>query len=416
MSELDEMIRKLCPNEVEYKRFDEVCTLNARIGWQRLTRAEYQSTGKYMLITGTDFTPSNEVDYSSCVYVTEERYVQDKKIQIKNGDILITKDGTLGKVAQVKNLPMPATLNGGIFVVRCKDDSLLERYIMHFLLSSQFKRVVEQQKTGSTISHLTQTLFSRLLIPVPPLQVQEKIVNILDKLTELTEELTAELTAELAARKKQYQYYLNTFFEAQKQNIVTISELGSLTRGKRFVHADTVEQGIPCIHYGELYTYYGVYANIVKSHIREELRPKMRYAHKGDVIIVGAGENNTDIGIGVAWGGDDDVAVHDACYTLSHKQNAKYISYYLRSDMYHTQIKKYVSEGKICSISAVGLGKALIPIPSLEEQNRIVSILERFDVLCNNISNEIEAEIKLRYQQYQYYSDKMLNFELEVKA
>lgn len=146
MTKLEELIKNLCPNEVEYKRFDEACTLNARIGWQRLTKAEYKTTGDYMLITGTDFTISYTINYDSCVYVSEDRYSQDSKIQIKNGDVLITKDGTLGKVAQVNFLPMPATLNGGVFVVRPKDNSLLPRYIMHFLLSDHFQKVVDQQK------------------------------------------------------------------------------------------------------------------------------------------------------------------------------------------------------------------------------------------------------------------------------
>ena len=205
MSKLDELIKEYCPDGVEYKRFDEACTLHARIGWQRLTKAEYRDSGDYMLITGTDFTSIHTVDYNTCVYVSKERYEQDAKIQIKEGDILITKDGTLGKVAQVTNLPMPATLNGGVFVVRCKDDSLENRFILHFLLSGHFQKVVDQQKTGSTISHLTQGLFSRLLLPVPPLEVQREIVRVLDKFTLLT----AELTAELTARKKQYEYYRN---------------------------------------------------------------------------------------------------------------------------------------------------------------------------------------------------------------
>lgn len=199
MSKLKELIRELCPDGVEFKSFDEACILNARIGWQRLTKAEYKTTGDYLLITGTDFTPTHTVNYESCVYVNEERYSQDPKIQIKNGDVLITKDGTLGKVAQVDNLPMPATLNGGVFVVRPKDDSLLPRYIMYFLLSGHFQKIVDQKKTGSTISHLTQALFSRLELPIPPLPVQREIVRILDNFTELT--------AELTARQKQYDFY-----------------------------------------------------------------------------------------------------------------------------------------------------------------------------------------------------------------
>lgn len=129
-----------------------------------------------------------------------------------------------------------------------------------------------------------------------------------------------------------------------------------------------------------------------------------------NVIIVGAGENNIDIGIGVAWEGDEGVAVHDACYILRHSQNSKYISYFLRSDMYHSQIKKYVSEGKICSISAKGLGKAMIPLPSIAEQQKIVEILDRFDALCNDLTNGLPAEIEARQKQYEYYRDKLLSF------
>ena len=139
----------------------------------------------------------------------------------------------------------------------------------------------------------------------------------------------------------------------------------------------------------------------------------MRYAQKGDVIIVGAGENNIDIGIGVDWEGAEDIAVHDACYTYHiDKELAlpRYISYYLRTDDYHKQIKKYVSEGKICSISADSIGKAEISFPTLVEQERIVGILDRFNALCNDISTGLPAEIEARQKQYEYYRDTLLNF------
>ena len=106
-----------------------------------------------------------------------------------------------------------------------------------------------------------------------------------------------------------------------------ISEIGTLTRGKRFVHADAVDDGIPCIHYGELYTYYGIWTDSARSHVRKELASKLRYAQKNDVIIVGAGENDVDIGIAVAYLGDEQVAIHDACYILHHSLDPKYISY-----------------------------------------------------------------------------------------
>lgn len=186
-----------------------------------------------------------------------------------------------------------------------------------------------------------------------------------------------------------------------------ISEIGTLTRGKRFVHADAVDDGIPCIHYGELYTYYGIATEQTKSHVREELKSKLRYAHKNDVIIVGAGENDVDIGIAVAYLGEEEIAIHDACYILSHECDPKYISYCLRTESYHQQIKKYVSSGKICAISAEGIGKAKIPVPPLEVQREIVQILDKFTLL----SAELSAELSARKTQYNYYRDKLLHIE-----
>lgn len=413
MSVLEELVNQYCPDGVEYKRFDEVCTLHARIGWQRLTKTEHQKTGNYMLITGTDFTASHEVNYDSCVYVSKERYEQDKKLQLKNGDILVTKDGTLGKIAQVNGLPMPATLNGGVFVVRPVDDRLNSRFILQYLLSNHFMNVVHSRKTGSTISHLTQGLFSQIEIPVPPLPVQEEIVRILDGLSGLEHELENGLEHELVLRKKQYVFYReNILLSAKDIEWIPIGELGDIIRGKRFVHKDDTAEGVPAIHYGELYTYYGIAADKTKTHIRPELQSKMRYAHTGDVVIVGAGENKTDIGVGVAWMGDEDIAIHDACFILTnHNQNPKYISYCLRTEDYHKKLFPFVSEGKICSFLKDGLAQVSIPIPKdRKEQDRIVELLDTFDSLTTAFSDALPTEINRRRQQYEFYRDKLLSF------
>lgn len=190
----------------------------------------------------------------------------------------------------------------------------------------------------------------------------------------------------------------------------TLGEISTITRGKRFVHADAVQEGVPCIHYGEIYTYYGISATCARSHIREELRNKMRYAACGDVIVVGAGENKDDIGIAVAWNGKEPVAIHDACYILHHAQNSKYISYFMRTENYHAQLRKYVSEGKICSFSATNLAQIVIPVPPLPLQQEIVEVLDRFTKLEEELEAQLEAELEARRQQYEFYRDKLLSF------
>lgn len=190
-----------------------------------------------------------------------------------------------------------------------------------------------------------------------------------------------------------------------------LGEIGSFERGRRFVKADAVESdGIPCVHYGELYTHYGLWANVHKSQIRSDIQTKLRYAEKNDVIIVGAGENNIDIGIAVAWLGDYKVAVHDACYIFKHQQDPKYISYLLRTNSYHQQIKKFVSEGKICSISAENLAKAVLPFPPVPIQQEIVRILDRYTELEEQLESELKAELEARKLQYEYYRNQLLNF------
>ena len=192
-------------------------------------------------------------------------------------------------------------------------------------------------------------------------------------------------------------------------NWMKMSDIGTFIRGKRFVRTDIVDVGVPCIHYGDMYTYYGLYATQSKGRLRSELASKMRYAQKNDVVIVAAGENKEDIGVGLAWLGDEPAAVHDACFIFRSDLYPQYVSHYLRSNYYHKQIVKHVSEGKICSISAKGLGNAIIPIPAHEEQVRIATLLNKFEALVSDFSQGLPAEITAVQEQYEYYRNKLLS-------
>ena len=121
----------------------------------------------------------------------------------------------------------------------------------------------------------------------------------------------------------------------------------------------------------------------------------------------GTAEIDYDIGVGLVWMGEEPAAVHDSCYILKHHQIPMYISYYLRSNIYHQQLKKYVSSGKISSFSAEGLGKVYIPIQSEDKQRQIASILDTFEIYIS----KLEKMIELRQKQYEYYREKLLTFE-----
>lgn len=179
--------------------------LKARIGWQGLTKKEYKKTGAYKLVTGTDFTGNLRIDFDNCVYVDKERYEQDEYIKLKVGDVLITKDGTLGKVAYIDVLKMPATLNGGVFVVRDLKNRVAPKFLLYYLTSNHFKKWMQQNHTTGSIQHLTQKLLSSFTIPVFTLEEQQRIVSILDTF----EASIQNLEAQLKEREKQYEYYRN---------------------------------------------------------------------------------------------------------------------------------------------------------------------------------------------------------------
>ena len=171
----------------EWKKLGEVCEIHGRIGWQGLTRKEYRSSGDYLLITGINFTDNNTVDYESCVYVDKERYVQDQYIQVRENDLLITKDGTLGKLALIAEMPpKPATLNGGLFVIRNPDNKIYPKFLMYVMKSEPFRKMIRKSITGSTVPHLTQNMLVNFPIPIPSHSEQRSIVKQLDeKLTKI---------------------------------------------------------------------------------------------------------------------------------------------------------------------------------------------------------------------------------------
>ena len=159
----------------EQRKLSEIATMHARIGWQNLRTSEFLDSGDYMLITGTDFD-DGAINYSACHYVERERYEQDKHIQIKNGSILITKDGTLGKVAYVQGLSKPATLNAGVFNVEIKDETEVDnKYLFQYLKAPFLMNYVNKKATGGTIKHLNQNILVDFPVLMPSKAEQEKI-------------------------------------------------------------------------------------------------------------------------------------------------------------------------------------------------------------------------------------------------
>jgi len=179
-----------------------------------------------------------------------------------------------------------------------------------------------------------------------------------------------------------------------------LGDFASISRGGNFQKKDFAEVGTPCIHYGQIYTRYGLFANTTISFITDEAASKSRFASQNDIVMAVTSENVVDVCKCVAWLGSDDIAISGHTAIIKHNQNPKYLTYYFHSSMFFTQKVKIANGTKVIEVSPNKLNDILIPIPPLAIQEEIVRILDNF--------TELSAELSARKKQYEYYQKQLL--------
>ena len=191
---------------------------------------------------------------------------------------------------------------------------------------------------------------------------------------------------------------------------VRLRDIGSIVRGNGLQKRDFTEEGVGCIHYGQIYTKYGMATEKTISFVEESLAEKLRKVEKGNIIFAVTSENIEDLCKCVVWLGEEEIVTGGHTAILKHNQNSKFLAYYFQTEAFHSQKRKLATGTKVMDVTATKLEEILVPLPPLEEQQRIVDTLDRFDKLCNDISEGLPAEIEARQKQYEYYREKLLSF------
>ena len=373
--------------------------------------------------------------FDKCVSRTKEEYVSNPKY-FEHGDILfaITGESVEDIAKSIAYVGNEKCMAGGDIVVMKHQQN--PRYLSHVLNTSFAREQKSKGKVKSKVVHSNVPSIEQIKIPLPSLEVQKRYADVLDNFEQICNDLNIGLPAEIEARKKQYEYYrdlLLTFAETGKiiatdrqtdrQTViklvqyvfgyvpVKLSDIATIVRGGNFQKKDFVASGRPCIHYGQMYTYFGVYTDKTLTFVNNEVFNKSKIAQKGDIVMAVTSENVEDVCSCTAWLGNEEIAISGHTAIISHNQNAKYLSYFFHSNSFFEQKKRLAHGTKVIEVTPSKLGNIEIMLPPLEEQERIVSILDRFDSLCNEISTGLPAEIEARKKQYEYYRDKLLSFE-----
>ena len=414
MESIEQMIKRLCPKGVECVKLGEVGKFYG--GLSGKSKNDFvDGNAKFITYMNVYCNPSLCVDVEDKVVIKEG----ERQNTIQYGDVLFTGSSETPDECGMSSVLTTYVeedlyLNSFCFGYRFYDlTDINPHFLKHLFRSASLRKAIAKTANGVTRFNVSKKLFAEIEIPLPPFEVQYRIVEVLDKMTTLT----AELEAELEARKQQYEYYRNkllTFSEIGGDRQVAwkkISEIGTIYRGIAYSKKDFTDTGTPCIHYGQIYTRYGTFANKTFTCVSKELAKGKRLAKKGDLVMAVTSENMEDVGKCLAWLGEDEILVSNHACFIRHSLNPKYLAYFLQTS-YFFKYKKKISKGvKVIDLDMNMFGDMIIPVPSMEEQQRIVSILDHFEALTTDLQSGLPAEIEARRQQYEYYRNKLLTFD-----
>ena len=406
MSKLETLIQQLCPDGVEYKKLGDIAVDVFR--GSGIKREEVTETGTPCVRYGEIYTTYG-VWFDTCISHTDASKIASAKY-FEYGDILfaITGESVKDIAKCCAYVGHERCLAGGdIVVLRHKEDP---KYLSYALSATDAQQQKSKGKVKSKVVHSSVPAIKEIVVPVPPLEIQREIVRILDNFTELTAELTEKLIAELTARKKQFEYYRNVLLTQPKES--SIVELRSVVKKScsgatpAKGHSEYYDNGtVPWlrtqdVRFNEIYR--------AESFITEKALQETatKWIPENCVIVAISGASAGRCAINKFK-----TTTNQHCLNMEiddSKAIYKFVYYCVSNEYNELLSRKQGARGDLNSSLILSLP---IPLPSLDEQRRIVSILDRFDALCNDLASGLPAEIAARQKQYEYYRDKLLTFQ-----
>ena len=404
MSKLDELIKELCPDGVEYKTLGEVIfSLNTGLNPRNFFRLNTDDAKNY-------YVTIREMVNGKIVFSDNTDRINDEALKLCNnrsnlekGDVLFSGTGTIGRTVVIDKTPKNWNIKEGVYTIKPNQSFINSRFLSYLLQSDKIKRNYMKKVAGGTVQSIPMSDLKNQTIPVPPLPVQEEIVRILDNFTSLT----AELTAELTARRKQYEYYRDSLLTREtKVEHKKLNEIAEIYDGTHQT-PEYKDSGIPFIsveNIDDIYSSKKFISN--EAYNQYKIKPQL-----GDLFMTRIGS----IGKCAVMNKEMDLAYYVSLALIRPNQqiiNTRYLKHFIES----TQGKKELSKRTLhhavpIKVNKDDVGKIEIAFPTLEIQERIVNVLDNFDSICTDLKIGLPAEIEARKKQYEYYRDLLLNFD-----
>lgn len=394
------------PSHWETRTLKYCCSLKGRIGWNGLRSEEFQYSSYAYLVTGQDFIGS-EIDWSKCYQISQERYDEDPYIQLNNGDMLITKDGTIGKVAKVTNLDKPACLNSGIFVIKQKGTYFNQGFLYWMLCSNVLKEFNIYTQTGATIAHLYQNVFENMPCILPPLSEQNAIASYLDSVTTQIDTAIFQQQKMIELLNERKQIIINNAVTKgldpnvkmkdsgvdwigeipEGWEVCSLKKVATIILGKMLSNNPTEKYPYLCakdVHYGNVDL-----SDLKMMYFSKEERERYR-VQNGDMLIV---EGGAGAGGCAVFDGDMEVFIQNSIMIVRGNSNMdnRFICYFFQTINQKGYVEFICNKATIPHFTKEKVGAVMLPIPPIEEQMQIVNKIKS---ICEPIDNAINAANK----------------------
>lgn len=374
------MKKRLCPKGVESVKLGDYIVLYTG---EQLNKANMFKIGSYPVINGG-------VSASGFVEAYNE---QANTITISQGG---------ASAGYVNFIKVPFWAGAHCFVIKPNSDNLNKRFLYHYIKGQEF--FIQQCQQGAGIPSVNSDKIKKLLIPLPPLSIQQEIVSVLDSFTTLIDKMKKEVEM----RKKQMECYRERLMSPKEGwTVKTLGEIGTFTRGSGLQKSDLRDAGFPCIHYGQIHTFYNFAAYKTKSFCDENYAKKLKKGKTGDLLIATTSEDVEACCKAVAWLGDSEVAYSTDSYCYSHDQDPKFMAYLFQTEMFAKQKRMAATGAKVVRVSGEAMATFSFALPPLSKQREIARTLDIFEEYIQRL----EKLISLRQKQYEYYREKLLTFE-----
>lgn len=379
---------------VEWKKLGDICEIKGRIGFRGYTRDDQVERGKGAISLSPGNIIDRVLDYASCTYITWEKYEESPEIMVNEGDIILCKTASVGKVARIHYLPEKATINPQLVLI--KNIKTNPQYLFYVLDDNPFQNKIKGLAGVGSVPNVSQSKLSSIEIPVPSLSEQQRIVEQLDTFTSSIENLKEQI----AQRRKQYEYYRDQLLDLEGKEGVErkiLENVCEVINGRAYKQPELLDEGkYRVLRVGNFFSNDSWYYSDL------ELVDKL-YCEKGDLLYAWSASFGPHI-----WEEEKTIYhYHIWKMVCSGCLDKKFMFYWLQSEDMKSQAFSNLHGATMAHLTKALMESLMVPILPLPEQQRIVSILDTFEASIQNL----EAQLSQREKQYEYYRNKLLTFE-----